>query len=100
MRVVRYDTYWSDGRVDFDVSLSKVMYRRYPADFADIEENVHEHCPEVGVGQRVGERGGVVEGPSLNRPRQDMLGAVVEELNSPQSHATARLSRNSQTVAP
>lgn len=61
------------------VSLSEVMYRRYSADFADIDTNVHEHCPEVGVGQWAGERGAVVEGPtSLNGPRQEMLGDPAE----------------------
>lgn len=68
MRVLRYDAYWADGRVDFDVSLPKMMYQGSPADFADIEENVHANCPEVGAGQWVGERGGVVEGPALPEP--------------------------------
>lgn len=65
IRVVRYDAYWADGRVDFDVSLSEMMYQGSPADFADIKENVHANCPEVGVGQWVGERGRVVERPTL-----------------------------------
>ena len=30
VRLVRYDAYWADGRVDFGVSLSKMMYRGYP----------------------------------------------------------------------
>lgn len=68
MRVIRYDAYWADGHVDFDVSLSKMMYRGSPADFEGIEGKVHDHCPEVGTGQWVGERGGVVEGPAKPEP--------------------------------
>lgn len=68
VRLVRYDAYWADGRVDFDVSLSRMMYRGHPADFAAIDESVHAHCPEVGTGRWVGEFGGVVEGPTETGP--------------------------------
>jgi hypothetical protein len=68
VRLVRYDAYWGDGRVDFDVSLSKMMYRGYPADFAAIDESVHANCPEVGTGRWVNEFGGVVEGPTQPDP--------------------------------
>lgn len=68
VHLVRYDAYWADGRVDFDVSLSKTMYRGSPADFATIRDNVHDHCPEVGSGQWVGECGSVVAGPALPEP--------------------------------
>ncbi len=68
MHLLRYDAYWADGRVDFDVSLSKMMYRGSPADFAAIEESVHDCCPEVGRGQWVGEFGGVVAGPIQPEP--------------------------------
>jgi hypothetical protein len=68
VRLVRYDAYWADGRVDFDVSLTKMMYRGYPADFAPIDESVHAHCPEVGTGRWVGQHGGVVEGPTRPEP--------------------------------
>ena len=55
VHLVRYDAYWADGRLDFEV----------------LEESVHGHCPEVGTGQWVGECGGVVAGPiqpELNPP--------------------------------
>jgi hypothetical protein len=64
VRLVTYDAYWSDGRVVFDVSLIKMMYRGFPADFAPIDESVHAHCPEVGTGQWVDGYGRVVEGPT------------------------------------
>lgn len=67
-RRVRHDAYWADGRVDFDVSLSKMMYRGYPADFAPIENAVHEHCPEFGVGHWVDEFARVVDGPRPPEP--------------------------------
>lgn len=68
VRLVRHDAYWADGRVDFGVSLSKMMYRGFPADFAAIDESVHAHCPEVGTGQWVDDFGRVVEGPTeINR---------------------------------
>lgn len=70
VRLVRYDAYWSDGRVDFDVSLTKMMYRGYPPDFAPIDESVHAHCPEVGTGRWVGQHGGVVEGPTQPEPNR------------------------------
>ena len=68
MRLVRYDAYWADGRVDFDVSLSQVMYRGHPADFAAIDESVHAHCPEEGTGLWVDEFGFVVEGTTQIDP--------------------------------
>ncbi|XAS64531.1 DUF5336 domain-containing protein [Micrococcaceae bacterium Sec5.8] len=68
VRLVRYDAHWSDSRVDFDVSLSKMMYRGFPADFAAIDESVNAHCPEVGTGQWVDDFGRVVEGPTEINP--------------------------------
>ena len=68
VRLVRYDAYWAGGRVDFDVNLSKLMYRGSPADFAAIEESVHDHCPEAGTGHWVGESGAVVAGPTQTEP--------------------------------
>lgn len=68
MRLVSYDACWADGRVDFGVDLSKMMYRGYPADFAAIDECVHAHCPEVGIGRWVDEVGRVVEGPTQTDP--------------------------------
>jgi hypothetical protein len=64
VRLVSYDACWADGRVDFRVDLSKMMYRGYPADFAAIDESVHANCPDVGTGQWVDEIGRVVEGPT------------------------------------
>lgn len=74
MRLIRYDAYWAGGYVDFDVSLTKMMYRGSPADFAAIKESVHDHCPEVGTGQWVGEFGAVVPGPT--QPEPDQTGNV------------------------
>ena len=68
VRLVTYDAHWADGRVDFGVSLSKMMNRGYPADFAAIDESVHAHCPEVGTGQWVDDFGRVVEGPTEINP--------------------------------
>ncbi len=68
VHLLRYDAYWADGRVDFDVSLSKTMYRGSPADFDVLEESVHDHCPEVGTGEWVGECGDVVAGPTQPEP--------------------------------
>jgi hypothetical protein len=62
-RRVWYDAWWPDGRVEVDASLSRAMYRRSPADFAAVEQAVHDHCPEEGQGSWVDDRGGVVEGP-------------------------------------
>jgi hypothetical protein len=64
VRRVRYDAYWADGRVGFNVSLIGAMYRGSPADFAPVRDAVHAHCPEVGTGSWVDERGGVIDGPS------------------------------------
>ena len=72
VRMLRYDTRWPDGRVEYDVSLVKTMYRGWPADFAPIDERVHAHCPEIGTGPLVTEAGWVVEGPEnrdANAPR-------------------------------
>ena len=66
--LVTYDAYWADGRVGFDVDLSTMMYRGFPADFAAIDESVHAHCPEVGTGQWVDDYGRVVEGPAEMNP--------------------------------
>lgn len=68
VRLVRYDAFWADGRLDFDVSLLKMMYRGFPADYAPIDESVHAHCPEVGTGQWVDDYGRVVEGPTEINP--------------------------------
>jgi hypothetical protein len=69
LRLVRYDAYWANGRVDFNVRLSQVMYRGHPADFAAIDESVHTHCPEVGTGQWVDQFGRAVEGPAEPDPK-------------------------------
>jgi hypothetical protein len=67
-RMLRYDARWPDGRVEYDVSLVKTMYRGWPADFAPIDEAVHAHCPELGIGAWVGENGWVFEGPVRDDP--------------------------------
>ncbi|WP_043470611.1 hypothetical protein [Arthrobacter sp. Rue61a] len=68
-RFVRYDACWADGRVDFDVSLTQVMYRGHPADFAAVEQSVNAQCPEVGTGEWVDEFGRVVDGPDQSGSR-------------------------------
>jgi hypothetical protein len=65
VRLVRYDAYWADGRVDFGVNLRQMMHRVHTTDFAAIDENVHANCPEVGTGHWVDESGSVVEGPTV-----------------------------------
>jgi hypothetical protein len=74
VRMVRYDACWPDGRVEFNVSLSKAMYRGWPADFAPVSDSVHAHCPDVGTGQWVDERGQVTEGPALGDPNPPLRG--------------------------
>jgi hypothetical protein len=64
VRMVRYDALWPGERVEFGVSLSGLMYRRAPADFAPIARAVHATCPEVGTGRWVDRWGGVVDGPA------------------------------------
>ncbi|MHA7303783.1 hypothetical protein ACX80E_00810 [Arthrobacter sp. TMN-49] len=67
-RLVRYDAYWANGRVEFDVSLSKMLFRGSPADFDPVAKSVHAHCPEAGTGRWVNEFGCVVEGPTQTDP--------------------------------
>lgn len=67
-RRVRYDVYWADGRMAFDVDLSKMMHRGSAADFYVVEREAHSHCPELGAGQWIGASGSVVEGPSQPEP--------------------------------
>jgi hypothetical protein len=50
LRLVRYDAYWANGRVDFNVRLSQVMYRGHPADFAAIDESPAELDPKSAAG--------------------------------------------------
>lgn len=64
VRLVRYDAYWADGRVDFGVNLRRMMHAVHTTDFAAIDANVHANCPETGTGQWVNEYGSVVEGPT------------------------------------
>ena len=68
VRRVRYDACRADGRVDFDVSLTDVMYRGWRPDFAAIDNSVHAHCPRIGTGQWVNDVGQVVEGPAQVDP--------------------------------
>lgn len=68
VRLVTYDAYWADGRLDFAVDLPAMMYRGFPADLAAIDESAHAHCPEVGTGQWVDDFGRVVEGPTEINP--------------------------------
>jgi hypothetical protein len=52
-RVVRFDARWPDGRVERNVNLSSLMYRRAPADFDVTRRAMLEHCPEIGTGSWV-----------------------------------------------
>jgi hypothetical protein len=68
VRVCRYDAYWPDGHVDFDVNLVQVMYRGQPADFEPVRIAVHEECPEYGAGPWIDRTGQVVDGPEPKDP--------------------------------
>lgn len=75
VRLVQYDVYWADGRVDFGVNLRQMMYRVHTTDFAAIDEAVHANCPETGTGQWVNESGSIVEGPAATeRPSGNSRG--------------------------
>jgi hypothetical protein len=50
VRAFRFDALWTDGRVDRDINLAKVMYRSGPADYDTTERAMHAACPDVGVG--------------------------------------------------
>jgi len=50
VRTFRYDALWADGRVDRDVDLVKLMYRRAPADYDVTKRAMHAECPEEGTG--------------------------------------------------
>lgn len=52
-RVVRFDARWPDGRVQHDVDLVSLMYRRSPADFEVTRRLMLAHCPESGTGSWV-----------------------------------------------
>jgi hypothetical protein len=49
-RVLRYDAYWDDGRIEVDVNLARYMYRRAPADFGPVKSAIDANCPPVGTG--------------------------------------------------
>ncbi|MGY4857704.1 hypothetical protein [Cryobacterium sp. AP23] len=74
VRMVRYDALWPDGRVEFNVSLTTAMYRGWPADFAPIEDSVHDNCPEVGTGRWVNEFAKVIDGPAERDPNPPVVG--------------------------
>ena len=52
-RRVRFDARWNDGRIETDVDLSALMYRRAPADYEVTRRVMLEQCPETGVGRWV-----------------------------------------------
>jgi hypothetical protein len=63
-RAFRYDVLWSDGTVDHDIDLVKVMYLRAPADFAVTETGMMKHTPDVGTGPWIAYAHGMpVDGP-------------------------------------
>jgi hypothetical protein len=50
-RRVRFDAKWADGRIEHDVDLTSLMYRRAPADYEVTRRAMLENCPEVGTGR-------------------------------------------------
>ncbi len=67
-RVFRYDVLWSDGTVDHDIDLVKVMYQRAPADYEVTETGMMKHTPDVGTGPWIAYSYGMpVDGPDWNR---------------------------------
>jgi hypothetical protein len=53
-RVVHYDARWEDGRVELDIRLVDLMYRRAPADYAVVKKAMDDHCPTWGTGPWIG----------------------------------------------
>ncbi|PPB50154.1 hypothetical protein C4K88_05680 [Arthrobacter pityocampae] len=63
-RAFSYDVLRSDGTVDQDIDLVKVMYRGSAADFAVTEAGMMEHTPETGTGPWIADSYGMpVDGP-------------------------------------
>lgn len=63
-RAFRYDAMWEDGRVDHDVDLVELMYRRAPADYDVTKRAMHAGCPEWGTGPWIAyPYGNPVDGP-------------------------------------
>jgi hypothetical protein len=68
---VRFDARWPDGRVQRDVNLVSLMYRRAPADYEVTRRVMLEHCPESGVGSWVQwPYGSVLDGDGLSETQQ------------------------------
>ncbi|MBX0301110.1 hypothetical protein K2F54_14135 [Cryobacterium sp. 1639] len=65
---VRYDAFWADGRVEFDVSLTDARLRGWPAGLKPVVDSVHADCPEVGTGRWVNRFAAVVDGPEVENP--------------------------------
>ena len=64
-RAFRYDVLWSDGSIDRDIDLVKVMYRRAPADFELTETGMMRHTPDAGTGPWIAYGYGMpVDGPA------------------------------------
>ncbi len=53
-RVLHYDARWADGRVERDVDLVGLMYRRAPADYVVVKKAIDDHCPAEGAGPWIG----------------------------------------------
>ncbi|MFG1991610.1 hypothetical protein ACGFJ7_16720 [Actinoplanes sp. NPDC048988] len=53
-RVVRYDARWEDGRVESDIHLVDLMYRRAPADYVVVKKAMDDRCPPLGTGPWIG----------------------------------------------
>ncbi|MCC9178687.1 hypothetical protein [Arthrobacter sp. zg-Y750] len=63
-RRLRYDAWWGDGRVEFDVDLFALLRGRHTTDAGTIRENLHRHCPRAGTGPWINEAGSVIDGPA------------------------------------
>jgi hypothetical protein len=95
VQAYRHDALWTDGRVDLDINLGKVMYRSGPADCEITKKAVHTACSDVGVGPWIEYgSGALVPGPSWPllanssrparpkfAPEPGRFGASVKDLN-------------------
>jgi hypothetical protein len=49
-RILHYDAFWDDGRIEYDVDLVEYMYRRAPADYSVVKKAIDDACPPEGTG--------------------------------------------------
>ncbi|WP_157408467.1 hypothetical protein [Actinoplanes sp. N902-109] len=53
-RVPHYDARWADGRVQTDIHLVDLMYRRAPADYVVVKKVLDDRCPDEGTSPWIG----------------------------------------------